>query len=199
MIKAGITGTIAAGKSTVSLILREMGFTVFDSDLAARQCLDPGESGYVQVIEHFGREILRDDETVDRKKLASLIFADEEKREELNGIVHPYVKQKMFDCFREHDSEKIVFAEVPLLFEVGWQDLFDLTITVTCEDETAINRCIRDRGYTRKEAEERLASQIGRKAQIEASDIVFYNDGTVEELRDKLRQWLKEAENGIEG
>ena len=125
MKKIAVTGTMASGKSTAVSYLRELNYPVFDADAVSRKCLDPGEEGYTEVIRHFGREILNEDDTINRKVLASVIFENEENRLILNGIVHPYVKRKLFEFFAEHDDQSLVFAEIPLLYEVHWEDLFD--------------------------------------------------------------------------
>ena len=195
MKKIAVTGTMASGKSTAVSYLRELNYPVFDADAVSRKCLDPAEEGYTEVIRHFGREILNEDDTINRKALASVIFGNEENRLTLNGIVHPYVKRKLFEFFAEHEDHPLVFAEIPLLYEVHWEDLFDQVVVITCDRRIAIARCIEYRNYTAEEAIKRLDAQADVQKQIAEADQVFYNNGTQEELRQEIDLWLAKIKN----
>ncbi|MFL6517037.1 MAG: dephospho-CoA kinase, partial [Bacillus sp. (in: firmicutes)] len=115
----GLTGGIASGKSTVSNFFKEMNITVVDADIEARLAVRKGESAYLQIIAEFGEEILLDNGEIDRQKLGSIIFHQEEKRLRLNEIVHPEVRKRMNDQVEKakKNGEEVVVLDIPLLFE----------------------------------------------------------------------------------
>ncbi|MBQ9047789.1 MAG: dephospho-CoA kinase [Solobacterium sp.] len=191
-MRTAVTGTIGAGKSTLSILLRRRGYAVFDSDGYARMALNANQPTAQKVIAAFGEGILDDFGEIDRKKLAAEVFGNEEKRQTLNGIVHPFVKEGLEKFFALHEDDHFVFAEVPLLFEAGWENMFDHVIVVTCGHETAVQRMMEDRGYSREEAEARIASQINAEEQIRRADTVFMNDGNFRDLDNKTAAWLKQ-------
>ncbi len=186
----GITGTIGSGKSTLSILLRRRHLPVFNADAYSRTAFQKTAASYAQVVDCFGKSILDQNDEIDRKSLAAVVFADEEKRLALDEIVHPYVKEGLLRFLDHHASDPLVFAEVPLLFEAGWEDLFDEVIVVTCERETAIRRLMEDRDFTREEAQARLAHQIDPSVQIAKADVVFHNDGSIKDLDHQLGTWL---------
>ncbi len=191
MKKIGITGTIAAGKTTVSILLKRYGFPVFNSDQYSRLALRSGAPTYDAVVKEFGTDILAEDGEVDRAALAAVVFSDEEKRKKLNSIVHPFVIEGMNRFFENHSDLPLVFAEVPLLYECGLESYFDEVCVVTCTKETAAERMMEDRGYTREEAENRYASQISQNEQVTKADTVIHNDGDLQELNSEVRKWVR--------
>ncbi|MDO5108543.1 MAG: dephospho-CoA kinase [Erysipelotrichaceae bacterium] len=200
MKKIGITGTIAAGKTSVSILLKRRGFSVFNSDQYARMATNSNNPCFAKIVEAFGEEIIGCDGDIDRKKLADAVFHDEEKRQILNGIVHPYVREGLLKFFERHAESPVVFAEVPLLFEAGWQELFDMSLVITCDEETAIARMMEDRGYSEEEARARYQSQLDPQKQISMADKVIYNNSTLSDLDHEInlfvRDLRKEIRNG---
>ena len=190
-MKTAITGTIGAGKSTVSGMFRSMGFPVFDADVCTHRCLRMPHPCCREVLDAFGEDLLQEDGTIDRAKLGALIFTDEQKRLKLNSIVHPHVLREMLAWMDEQESP-LVFAEVALLFEAGWEVYFDETIVVTCTVETAVRRMVEYRGYTEENARMRIRSQVDREEQIRRGDTIFRNDGTLEQLYDAVKQWTED-------
>lgn len=186
----GITGTIGSGKSTLSILLRRRHLPVFNADVYSRTAFQKTAAPYAAVVDRFGTSILDANGEIDRRALAGVVFADEEKRVALDEIVHPYVKEGLLRFLNHHSADALVFAEVPLLFEAGWEDLFDKVIVVTCERETAIRRLMEDRDFTREEAEARLSHQIDPSVQIAKADVVFHNDGSIKDLDRALGSWL---------
>ena len=191
MYRTAITGMIGAGKSTVSLVFRELGLPVFDADVCTHTCLTAPHVCCTEIAEAFGAEVLLEDGSVDRAALSAVVFRNEEKRLLLNSIVHPHVLREMM-MWMSAQKSGIVMAEVALLFEAGWDRYFDETIAVVCEDETAVLRMMINRGYTRNDAERRIRSQLDREEQIRRADTVFRNDGTLEDLRVFCVQWLED-------
>ena len=190
-MKTAITGTIGAGKSTVSGMFRSLGYPVFDADICGHRCLEMPHPCCREVLDAFGEDLLCEDGTIDRVKLGSMIFNDEDKRQLLNRIVHPHVLREML-AWMDAQESPLVFAEVALLFEAGWDRYFDETIVVTCTVDTAVRRMVEYRGYTEEEAHRRIRSQIDREEQIRKGDTIFRNDGTLEQLYDAVQQWLKD-------
>lgn len=191
MKKYAITGTIGAGKSTVSILLRRKNFPVFDCDQYAKSCYRKDHPIYQKMITIFTEDILDETGEIDRKKVANIVFQDEKKRLALNELIHPYVKDGLEHFFSLNEDKILVFAEVPLLYEAGWENLFDKVIVVTCEDRVAIERLQEYRGFTKKEALKRLEAQIDAKEQIDKADIVLHNNSTILELDDAVDEMLK--------
>ena len=199
MKKIAITGTVGSGKSTVAILLRRRRLPVFDADHYASLALQKSNPCFARIVDALGEEILDEQGEIDRKKTAALVFHSEEKRKMLNGNVHPFVKDGMDAFFAHHETEALVFAEIPLLFQEGWQVYFDSTCVVTCSDEHAIERMMENRGYTREEAEARIASQMPRETQISLADHVLYNDGTIKDLDRECAKWIRALKGGRHG
>ncbi len=190
-MKIGITGTIASGKTTAGLLLKRMGMPVFNCDQYARMVLENDHPAFQEIISAFGTDILDEAGEIDRKKLAAVIFADESKRKQLNDITHPYIRAGMLKFFDNVKDRKLVFAEVPLLFEAGWQDLFDEIWLITCQKETAVQRMMEMRDYSLQEAESRYAVQMQNAPDASQADIVIYNDGDLKELNSEINRIIR--------
>ncbi len=186
MLKTGITGTIASGKTSVSILFRKRGFAVFNSDNYAKMATHNGNPCWQPLVSILGDEVVDMNGDIDRKKMADIIFHDEEKRKAVNACVHPYVIEGMRNFFSRHSNDKLVFAEVPLLFEAGIENEFDRIIVVTCSKDTAVERMMRDRDYTKEEALARYDHQIDPEIQKQKADIVIENNGDLKELDHKV-------------
>ena len=194
MKKVAVTGTIASGKTTVSILLRRKGYRVFDCDGYSRILYRTTDPCYQKIVDAFGDSILDEFGEIDRRKLAAIIFSDEEKRQLLNSITHPAIAEGMKRFFANHPEEDLIFAEVPLLFEAHLESIFDAIIVVTCAREKAVARMMEDRGYTEEEANRRYESQIHPDHEIEQPLIIIENDGTLAELNDRVAEVLEELE-----
>jgi dephospho-CoA kinase len=183
-VKVGLTGGIASGKSTVSAILRELGAVVIDSDQIAREVVAKGTRGLAQIVEEFGAEMLTPEGDLDRPKLASVVFTDEAARRRLEAITHPLINE----VGRKREEEALatgalVVNDMPLIAEMGIASLFDVVIVVDVPVEEAIRRMVEDRGWTKEDAEARIASQSSREHRRAIATYVIDNSGSREDLR----------------
>ncbi|MCM3002767.1 dephospho-CoA kinase [Priestia koreensis] len=184
----GLTGGIASGKSTVSNMLKEMNIPVIDADVIAREVVEPGEKAYEQIVEAFGEEILAADKTLNRVKLGSMIFADEQKRTTLNGIVHPAVRQSMLSQKETliEANEPIIVLDIPLLFESNLTHLVDKVLLVYVDESVQLERLIKRNDLSEQEATNRIASQMKLIEKVPLADAVINNNGSVEETKQQL-------------
>jgi dephospho-CoA kinase len=187
-LSIGLTGGIASGKSTVSSMLIELGFPVIDADQIAREAVKPGEEPYKKIVETFGREILLENGEINRPKLGSIIFHDQEKRDLLNNIVHPFVRRRMIEQKEAlfEKGEKAVILDIPLLFESKLTHLVDKTILVYVDADVQLERLMRRNDLTENEAKARIASQMPLVQKVPLADAVINNNGTIEETRKQL-------------
>ncbi len=159
MYLIGLTGGIAAGKSTVARRWVENGAIEIDADQVARQVVEPGTPGLKAIVENFGSDILTESGELDRKALGKLIFSDQDKRELLNSILHPLIKERTRQLLSEMPEQAIVVYNVPLLVEAAVDHAFDLVVTVEAPEEEQIRRLVRNRGLTEADARNRIAAQ----------------------------------------
>jgi dephospho-CoA kinase len=185
----GLTGGIASGKSTVSNMLEQKGYTVIDADLAARKVVETGQPAYLAIVEEFGKGILHEEsETIDRVKLGNIVFRNEEMRKKLNGIVHPAVRGLMLS---EKDQaaasgKNTIIMDIPLLFESELTWMVDRTIVVYVDEETQLSRLMKRNQFTKQEASSRIASQFPLKDKVGLADAVINNNGTIEESEKQI-------------
>ncbi|MEC0272441.1 MULTISPECIES: dephospho-CoA kinase [Peribacillus] len=190
----GITGGIASGKSTVSLYLQELGFTIVDADLASRAVVEPGEEAYHQVVKAFGEDILLTDGNIDRVKLGSIIFNDQEKRLLLNGIVHPAVRNWMRVKTEAalSSGEETVFMDIPLLFESKLTFMVDKTLLIYVDEQVQLERLMNRNGLSETEALARINSQMPLADKKALADAVIDNNGDINETKRQLKAILSE-------
>jgi len=186
MINVGLTGGIACGKSTVAQMLVHLGAHLIDFDKLAHEVQQPGKPAWKEIIIHFGKGILNQDETIDRVKLAQIVFADKKELKALNNIVHPHVFnlwQKRLDKIKRKEEHAIVLSDIPLLFEGKTQNLFDLTILVLISPEEQICRLMARNSMSREEAQVRLKNQMPIDKKIKLADIIIENKDTQEKTK----------------
>jgi dephospho-CoA kinase len=190
MVLVGLTGGIGSGKSTVGQMLASRGAVVLDADGFARAAVVAGSPGFDEVVERFGRQIVGPDGELDRRVLASIVFADEPARRELEAIVHPEVRSRIVEAIAElADTDRVVVLESPLLVEMGSHRDCDVVVVVTADPETRIARVVA-RGMGEADARARLAAQGTLAEQVSAADVLLDNTGTREELETKVgRLW----------
>lgn len=181
-VLVGLTGGIGAGKSTVARLLADRGALILDADVAAREVVAPGTEGLAAVVNAFGDAVLAPDGVLDRAALASVVFADQDRRAVLNGIVHPRVRAWMAERVVTAPPGSVIVQDIPLLVESGLASLFELVVVVDAADPVRIARLVSDRGMTEAEASARIAAQAPREQRLAAADVVINNDGTPEQL-----------------
>lgn len=162
MLRLGLTGGIASGKTAVAGMLREMGFAVLDADSLAHQLMEPGQPAYDEVVREFGASILDPDKRVDRAKLAAIVFADPTKLTRLNAILHPRVESaihQQFSTWSRNGTRDAAFVEAALLVEAGYDKNLDGLVVTWCRPEQQLDR-LRARGFSDEGARRRIAAQL---------------------------------------
>jgi dephospho-CoA kinase len=182
----GLTGGIGSGKSTVSAMLAARGAVIIDADAITRELQEPGQPVLEAMVERFGAAILDAEGRLDRQKVASIVFADEEARRDLEQIVHPAVGAEMVRRLEElRDTDAVVVYDVPLLAETGRSGLAAV-IVVDVDPEVAVQRLVRDRNMDEKDVRARIANQASREDRIAIADLIVANSGTLEDLRNRV-------------
>jgi dephospho-CoA kinase len=194
MLRVGLTGNIAAGKSTVADVWRRLGAVVVDADVLARRAVEPGTPA-LAAISAAWPAVVRDD-ALDRAALREIVFADPEARARLEAIVHPAVAALRDDAFREAavGGASLAVADVPLLFEVGMADEFDVVVLVEAPDAERLRRLVEDRGLDADEARRMIAAQLPSELKAARADHVVPNDGTRGDLEDRARDLWRRLE-----
>ncbi|MFE5073979.1 dephospho-CoA kinase [Streptomyces halstedii] len=191
MLKVGLTGGIGAGKSEVSRLLVRCGAVLVDADRIAREVVEPGTPGLASVVETFGPGILAADGTLDRPALGAIVFADPDRLAALNALVHPLVAARSAELERAAGPDAIVVHDVPLLAENGLAPLYDLVVVVDAAPETQLDRLVRLRGMTERDARARMAAQATREQRLAVADLVVDNDGPLDDLEPQVRRiWV---------
>ena len=204
MLLVGLTGNIASGKSTVSRMLSERGATIIDADVLARAAVELGTRGYERIVERWGDAVLAPDGHLDRAALRRIVFSNPDELEQLNAIVHPEVERMRDRLVREarERGDRIVVADIPLLFERHLGDHFDRIILIDAPREIRLERLVSDRGLREPEAMEMIAAQMPAELKRARADFVIDNDNTLEALGRKVEAtWarLLQAERDTAG
>jgi len=176
MLRVGLTGSIGVGKSFVAVVLAELGGHVVDADATARAVVVPSSPGLKSVVKEFGDEFLQDDGTLNRAKLGALIFADIDKRQTLNSILHPFIiaeQDKLLRTWEGQDPEGIGIVDAALMIESGGSKRFDKLIVVHCRPEVQIARLMARDSLSREQAEQRVAAQMPQEEKMKFADFLI--------------------------
>lgn len=195
MLTVGLTGGIATGKDTVAKMFQELGGHIVDFDQLSRELVEPGKPAWREIVEAFGQEILKADETLDRAKLASIIFDDEDKRRLLERIIHPRVgmeSDRRISDIKERDPHAIIFLVVPLLIEVGMHKLVDRVVLVYAPMNLQIKRLMERDGLPPEEAQKRINAQMPTDEKLAFAHFVINNSGSLDETKKQVEKVMKE-------
>jgi dephospho-CoA kinase len=206
MLRVGLTGSIAVGKSYVSGVLTELGCRVVDADVVARRVVEPGAEGLRRIVEAFGDWVLRPDGTLDRAAVSAVIFKDAEKRGLVNSLLHPLIIAEQDELLRRWEREDprgIGVVDAALLIESGGHGRFDRLVVVHCRPEVQLERLMRRNGYTREEAAARIAAQMPQEEKLRYADFKIDTSGSFEDARGRtgevyaaLRRLAEEGAGG---
>ena len=197
MLRLGLTGGIASGKSAVAGMLREVGFTVIDADSVSHSLIEPGQPAYQEVISKFGASVLDSEWRVDRARLGMLVFADASKLAALNAILHPRVKSEIARQFAElaKNRLKAAFVEAALLVEAGYLDELDGLVVTWSRPEQQVERLLA-RGLTEEEAQRRIAAQMPAEEKLKFATEKIDCSGSMEETRRQVVELADRIRSG---
>ncbi|MGX9673013.1 dephospho-CoA kinase [Mycobacterium sp. HM-7] len=188
MLRIGLSGGIGAGKSTVSSTFATAGGIIVDGDVIAREVVEPGTEGLAALVEAFGKDILLPDGSLNRPALAAVAFSDEQKRQTLNGIVHPLVGKRRAELIDAAPVGAVVVEDIPLLVESQMAPLFPLVVMVHADEDVRVARLIEHRGFSEEDARARIAAQATIEQRQAVADVWLDNHGSPDELAAKARE-----------
>lgn len=195
MISIAIVGNIASGKSTVENVLRKKGYKVFDSDIIAHEVLEDLSE---KILKAFKDYDISENGKISRQKLGALVFKDKNLKEKLENIVHPEIKDRLKKIFEENKLEKYIFVSIPLLFEVGWRNLFDKILFIYTEDKIRLNRLMQRNNFTKDEALARIKSQLPQEEKVKVSDFIINNNHSIDVLQKYIERFIIQLEDNGE-
>lgn len=195
----GLTGGIASGKSTVSRWFRQAGIPVIDADQVARQLVEPNTKGLNQLVNEFGKDILMDNRFLNREKLGEMMFEDSQKRQRVNEILQPLIRQAIETEIQDSSKrqESLLILDIPLLYEMNYHSLCDAVIVVYVTPMLQLERLIERNHFTKKEALQRIHAQQSLEEKRSKADIVFDNTKNLDFLYAQVIQWLDDMKNDI--
>lgn len=195
MLRVGLTGSIAVGKSFVSGVLKEFGCHVVDSDELARKVVEPGTVGLRRIVEEFGPRALREDGTLDRAGLSAIIFADDEKRALMNSILHPLImaeQDALLNSWEQEDPRGVGVVDAALLIESGGYRRFDKVVVVHCRPEVQLERLMRRNALSREDALARINAQLSQEEKLKHADFAVDTSGGFDETRARVLEVYEE-------
>jgi dephospho-CoA kinase len=190
MLRVGLTGGIACGKSTVAAMMRELGCQVLEADSLAHRLMQPGQPAYAEIMHEFGQQVLHPDGLIDRAKLAAIVFANPQRLSRLNQIVHPRVIAEQDGWLAELERtnpQAVAVVEAPLLIEAGYHTRLERLVVVWCRPEQQLERLMA-RGLSRQQAEQRLAAQMPLEQKVRLADDTVDCSGSVEASRRQVEE-----------
>lgn len=198
MLKLGITGGIGCGKSEVCRLLEKLGVPIIHADIVAKDLVNEKEQIKRELKQAFGKDVYLPDGTLDRKKVADIIFNNEEAKRQINRIIHPHVlefQKKELQRLEAYGKVNIAGVEAALIFEAGSQNQFDMVVVVAATREAIFKRLKARDGLTEEEILKRIESQMDLTEKIKRADIVIHNDGPLDELNHKVKRLFDRLNN----
>jgi dephospho-CoA kinase len=190
MTIVGLTGSVGTGKSTVTNFFRELGAYIINWDELAREVTRPHLRAWKEIVEYFGEDCLNEDLTINRQKLAEIVFPDKQKVAKLNQIVHPEVfkeDERITNEIKSLDPNALIIKDIPLLFELTRPIFVDKTGVVSASEQTQLRR-LEEKGMNREDAQNRIKSQLSLEEKIKSADFVINNDGPLEETKRQVEE-----------
>ena len=190
MIIVGLTGSVGTGKSTLASLFKELGAYVIDWDELAREVTHPHLRAWKEIVEYFGKDFLNKDLTINRQKLAEIVFSDKEKVAKLNQIVHPEVfkeDERITNEIKSLAPDALIIKDIPLLFELTRPVYVDKVVVVSASEQTQLRR-LEEKGMSREDAQSRIKSQLPLEEKIKSADFVINNDGPLEETKKQVEE-----------
>lgn len=186
----GLTGQSGAGKTTVCRVFEEKGFAIINADKIARQIMEKGKPCLAELTECFGKEILKDDGSLNRQMLADIVFSDKEKLKQLNAISYPYITSEILNKIKKLSEEKCKFVllDAPTLFESRADDFCNLIISVTATEKNRTARIAQRDGITGEQIKKRFSSQHTERFFVNHSDFIIKNNKSIDELIEKAKE-----------
>jgi len=197
MVIIGLTGGIGSGKSSVAEMFKDEGAYVIDFDYLARVVVEPDTPAWRDIVDYFGQEILSPDRTLNRSKLAEIVFSDTQSRKAMEGFTHPRIFEKkdtLLKDIKKKDPKAIVIVDVPLLFELSLNKNFDKIILVYVSRDVQIERAIKRDAFLKEEVEIRLKAQTPIEKKTLLSDYIINNEGSLKNTRDQVRKVIHELQ-----
>jgi dephospho-CoA kinase len=185
-MKIGVTGIYASGKGTVCAMFEELGAKIIDTDILAREVVEPGTQGLELYVKEFSKEILNSDGTLNRRALANIVFKDPKKVKLINDITHPLIQQKMLKIIN-FAPDKIFMINTPLLYETDFHKYMDYNITVFANNDQVIERGLSRDNITETEIKDRLNNQISLNEKLKLADYVIDNSSTIENTKRQVK------------
>ena len=191
MLVVGLTGGIASGKTVVSKMLKDLGALIIDADEISREVVAPQTRCWEKLVSSFGKEILQEDLTLDRKKLADRVFNNPEELLTLNSLIHPEIMERIDDrllAIKEKNPEAIVIIDAALIIETGMYEKYDKLIVVCAGEKTQIERILHRDELSQDEAKKRIHSQLPLRDKIKIADFVIENEGTLSKTKEQVEK-----------
>jgi len=186
---AGLTGGMGSGKTTVGKLFKALGAYVLDADEICRSLVEPGKPAWREIIDLLGNGILKDDQTLDRRKIADIVFNDPENKKALEAILHPRVMEKEQAIYKDilkSDPGALVIIDATLLIESENYRKVDKVIVIACDEETQLHRIMDQNKFSRQDAQRRLQQQMPLEEKIKFADYLLHNDSGLSELKEKV-------------
>jgi len=190
MIIVGLTGSVGTGKSTVTNFFGELGAYIIDWDELAREVTRPHLRSWKEIVEYFGKDFLNEDLTINRQKLAEIVFSDKEKVAKLNQIVHPEVfkeDERITNEIKSLAPDALIIKDIPLLFELTRPIFVDKVVVVSASEQTQLRR-LEEKGISLEDAQSRIKSQLPLEEKIRSADFIINNDGPLEETKKQVEE-----------
>ena len=197
-ILVGLTGGMGSGKSLAASYFKEQGACIIDADLISRQLVEPGQPAWKEIVDEFGKEYFNDDQSLNRAKIASEVFRNDEKRSILEGILHHRIiaeEKKIYHSYHKIDSKAVVIVDAALLIESGNYKNMDRIVIVQCTEELQIRRVMECSKTPHADVKNRLKSQMPLKEKLKYADYILYNESNRDQLKSRVCRLYSELKN----